>query len=236
MQTAPTYTPSGEHLAPAGYDQYPRKDRSWTLLAVAAILMLALVAGGLLLVRSAQTSTDAQGVLAAKQSDQSATTVARSVASVAEPTVPADVATTAAPNNGAGNVAPTGNNNGAPAPAAPKPAAPVTTAPAPKPAAPAPVITSFTTPENIDCHNGNFQNFSASWTTTNAVKTTISIDGPGIYKTYGPNDSDSLPFNCSTPHTFLLTAYGQDGHTVTKSITLQPRNVQTPPQPGDEDE
>ena len=97
----------------------------------------------------------------------------------------------------------------------------------PAPSAPAPVISSFSTPENIDCHNGNFQNFSASWTTQNAVKTTISIDGPGIYKTYGPNDSDSLPFNCSTPHTFLLTAFGQDGHTVTKSITLQPRNVQT---------
>ncbi|MFN8027949.1 MAG: hypothetical protein U0W40_16770 [Acidimicrobiia bacterium] len=92
---------------------------------------------------------------------------------------------------------------------------------------PAPVITSFTTPENIDCHNGNSQTFSASWTTTNAVKTTISIDGAGVYKTYGANDSDSLPFNCTSSHTFLLTAYGSDGRTVTRSITLQPRNAQT---------
>jgi len=97
----------------------------------------------------------------------------------------------------------------------------------PAPSAPAPVIYSFSTPENIDCHNGNFQNFSASWTTQNAVKSTISIDGPGIYKSYGPNDSDSLPFNCSSSHTFLLTAYGADGHSVSKMITLQPRNVQT---------
>jgi len=99
--------------------------------------------------------------------------------------------------------------------------------PNPAPSGPAPVIYSFTTPDNIDCHNGNFQNFSASWTTQNAVKTTISIDGPGLYKTYGPNDNDSLPFNCSSSHSFTLTAFGADGRTVTKSITLQPRNVQS---------
>ena len=95
------------------------------------------------------------------------------------------------------------------------------------PSGPAPVIATFVTPDNIDCHNGNSQNFSASWTTTNAVKTTISIDGPGIYKTYGADGSDSLPFNCSSSHSFLLTAYAQDGRSVTKTITLQPRNVQT---------
>lgn len=103
-----------------------------------------------------------------------------------------------------------------------------------QPGAPAPVILSFHTPENIDCHNGNFQTFSASWTTKNAVKTTISIDGPGIYKTYPANADESLPFNCSSPHTFLLTAFGSDGTTVSRSITLQPRNVQTPSS-GDDD-
>jgi len=102
------------------------------------------------------------------------------------------------------------------------------------PTAPAPVILTFVTPENIDCHNGNFQTFSASWTTKNAVKTTISIDGPGIYKTYPANADESLPFNCSSPHTFLLTAFGSDGATVSRSITLQPRNVQTPSS-GDDD-
>jgi hypothetical protein len=99
---------------------------------------------------------------------------------------------------------------------------------------PAPVITKFQTPENIDCHNGNFQNFSASWTTVNAVKTTISIDGAGVYQTYGPNADTSLPFNCSSAHTFRLTAFGSDGKTVSRSTTLQPRNVQ-PPSNGDDD-
>ena len=93
------------------------------------------------------------------------------------------------------------------------------------PRGPAPVITSFTTPDNIDCHNGNSQTFTASWS-TNGVKATISIDGPGIYKTYDPSGTDSLPFDCSSSHSFLLTAYGQDGQTSTKTITLEPRNAQ----------
>lgn len=96
----------------------------------------------------------------------------------------------------------------------------------PPPSSSAPAIVSFQTPDSIDCHNGDFQTFTASWTTTNAVKVTISIDGPGIYDTYPANGDTSLPFNCSSSHSFLLTAYGQDGKTATKSITLQPRNVQ----------
>ncbi len=94
------------------------------------------------------------------------------------------------------------------------------------PSGPPPSVASFVTPDNIDCHNGNSQMFSASWTTTNSVKSTIAIDGGGIYKTYDANASDSLPFNCSSPHTFVVTAYAQDGRTATKSVTLQPRNVQ----------
>ena len=101
------------------------------------------------------------------------------------------------------------------------------------PSGPKPSIDSFTTPENIDCHNGNFQNFTATWTTTNATEVTISIDGPGVYATYPADGETSLPFNCSSSHTFLLTARGQDGQTATRSITLQPRNVQA--QGSDED-
>jgi hypothetical protein len=101
--------------------------------------------------------------------------------------------------------------------------------------APAPTITSFETPENIDCHNGNFQEFTASWTTTNAVDVTISIDGPGAYASYPANGSTSLPFNCSSSHTFLLTANGHGGQVATRTVTLDPRNVQMPDQ-GDDDE
>jgi hypothetical protein len=134
-------------------------------------------------------------------------TTSSTVAGQASTTVAQSQATSAPSKSG-------GQSSGSPTTASP-------------PSGPAPVIATFVTPDNIDCHNGNFQTFSASWTTTNAAKVTISIDGPGIYKTYAANGSDSLPFNCSTSHSFLLTAYAQDGRTATKTITLQPRNVQT---------
>lgn len=138
-----------------------------------------------------------------------ATKTASTVVGQASTTV-AQAPATNAPSNG-------GGSSGAPA----------TTSP---PSGPAPAITTFVTPDSIDCHNTDSPLFSASWTTTDAVKVTIAIDGPGIYKTYPANGSDSLPFNCSSSHTFLLTAYGQDGRTATKTITLQPRNVR-PPEP-----
>ncbi len=101
--------------------------------------------------------------------------------------------------------------------------------------APVPTINSFDTPENIDCHNGNLQEFTVSWSTANAANVTISIDGPGIYNTYPTNGSTILPFNCSSAHTLLLTAFGQDGKTTTKTVTLEPRNVQTTtPDPEDQ--
>ncbi len=100
---------------------------------------------------------------------------------------------------------------------------------------PAPVIDSFQTPDDIDCHNGNLQDFSVSWTTTDAHKVTISIDGPGIYAEYPVDGDTSLPFNCSTSHTFLLTAYGSNGQKATRTITLEPRNAQSEAT-GDEDE
>ena len=214
----------------------PVQNRNRTPLVIGFVVLalfalLAGIAGGVLITRTGSTSAAAsvgeQASLAGTRTGQAGTIVALSPATVTD--APAEAPVDAPTVTVAPTVAP------APAPApqpAPKPQpAPVTTPkPTTPPAPPAatPAITSFTTPENIDCHNGNFQNFSASWTTTNAVKTTISIDGPGVYKTYAANASDSLPFNCSTPHTFLLTAFGQDGHTVTKSITLQPRNVQPP--------
>lgn len=97
----------------------------------------------------------------------------------------------------------------------------------PTPAGPAPTIDSFETPEDIDCHNGNFQEFTASWTTTGAERVTIAIDGPGIYAEYAADGETSLPFNCSSSHTFTLVAEGSDGQTASRQITLQPRNVQT---------
>lgn len=57
---------------------------------------------------------------------------------------------------------------------------------------------------------------------------TISIDGPGVYSEYPADGEASLPFNCSTAHTYLLTAHASNGRTATRTVTLEPRNAQQP--------
>jgi hypothetical protein len=199
--------------------------------------MLALLAGGLLVACSDDDSSDeASGTTFTKgapttEAPASDTTLGES----AGPGSTVVVVTPPADGGGASGGGQTGGGSsgggqaGTPTPSTAP--APTTTAPT----SPPPVITGFTTPESIDCHNGDFQEFTASWTTTNAVKVTISIDGPGVYDEYPANGSTSLPFSCSSSHTFLLTAHGAAGQTAAKSITLQPRNVQAPAGPEADD-
>jgi hypothetical protein len=103
------------------------------------------------------------------------------------------------------------------------------------PTGPQPSIVSFDTlsgNDDVDCHNGNSQNFSATWDTTDAVRVAITGGGDNL----PPDGETSLPFDClSAPHTYTLTAYGSGGHTATQSLTLPARNVQGQEQP-DEDE
>jgi hypothetical protein len=234
-----TVHPNAAYGAPVTYAPSGADDRSSNKgLAVIVGLVVALLflGGGTLGLRalasspSSVSASPAGGSAGGSAGGAAApglagTTVAPTATTPVAPVTTAAPAPTTVPDAPAPK-APTGG--GAPAPTNP---------PAPQPpAAPKPAITSFTTPETIDCHNGNFQQFTASWTTTNATKVSISIDGPGVYKYYPANGSDSLPFSCDTPHSFLLTAYGADGSTVSTSITLQPRNVQTPPAPGADDE
>jgi hypothetical protein len=222
-----------------------RRHRSALLALLGAVFVLVVVSAGLVAALVTRGSAPAGRAIVA--SDTVPGSVAPAVeALVAGPTaveVPVGgvpgidpvTPTGGGPGGSAGGASSAGAGGGSGAPN-PRPPSPPTVPPTvpPTPASPAPVITSFATPPNIDCHNGNQQSFSASWSTQHATRVTISIDGPGVYKTYGPTGSDSLPFNCSSSHTFLLTAYGQDGRTVTRTITLQPRNVQQPSPADDE--
>jgi len=85
-----------------------------------------------------------------------------------------------------------------------------------------PSITSFDTPA-VHCVGPFFplQYIDINWTTQFATKVTLSIDGPGVYKTYlGASGSDSVPFGCPGSHTYLLTAYNASGMSVSQSVTI----------------
>jgi hypothetical protein len=50
---------------------------------------------------------------------------------------------------------------------------------------------------------------------------TISVDGPGVYGSYGPNASTTITVPCNgQTHTYLLTAKAANGQTATKSISV----------------
>jgi hypothetical protein len=63
-----------------------------------------------------------------------------------------------------------------------------------------------------------------SWRVTGATGVTLSVDGPGIYASYGPNGSQAFNFGCGGPvgstetHTYTLTTIG--GVTVSKTISV----------------
>jgi hypothetical protein len=94
----------------------------------------------------------------------------------------------------------------------------------------APVITSFTaTPSPFPCSGpGDSGQVTLNWTTTNATGVSVSIDGPGIFGSFGPSGTRQVPFaTCSSAHTYTLTARGQGNQQVAQTITVQP--AVTPP-------
>jgi hypothetical protein len=60
-----------------------------------------------------------------------------------------------------------------------------------------------------------------SWATQNATGVDLSVDGPGIYGSYGPSGSTTLNVPCNgATHTYMLTAKGSNGQTATKTISV----------------
>lgn len=105
-----------------------------------------------------------------------------------------------------------------PATSPPATSPPVTSPPVTSP--PKPVITSFSIPKTVSCAGEQVPYISLSWTTSNASAVSLAIDGPGVYKNYqGGSGSDSVPFSCVGPHTYLLTATGSAGSS-SKSVTV----------------
>jgi hypothetical protein len=96
-----------------------------------------------------------------------------------------------------------------------------------------PVIEHFRVSSKPSCPSGTDQvqyegqPVTLTWKVSGAEKTTISVDGPGIYDTYGAADSVTLNFPCGgdpgsyQTHTYLLTAICPDGITTTKKLTVK---------------
>ena len=113
---------------------------------------------------------------------------------------------------------PTNRTNAPRATSPPATSPPATSPPVTSP--PKPVITSFSIPKTVSCAGEQVPYISLSWTTSNASVVSLAIDGPGLYKNYqGGSGSDSVPFSCVGPHTYLLTATGPAGSS-SKSVTV----------------
>jgi len=63
---------------------------------------------------------------------------------------------------------------------------------------------------------------------TGADRTTLSVDGPGVYNEYGTEDSATLAFPCTgdpgtvQTHTYTLSGIGPDGSR-SRKLTVQAR-------------
>ena len=127
-----------------------------------------------------------------------------------------------------------GNSPSASAAATPT-AVPVTVAPTAAPTAVStkPAFASLDIPHTVSCLDMNGQLIQGnvyppiSWNAINATGITISIDGPGIFGSYGPSGSftpqdETIPFSCSEPfkHTYLFTTTGGSGPAATKQVTI----------------
>jgi hypothetical protein len=100
-----------------------------------------------------------------------------------------------------------------------------TTAPTQAPAT-GPQITSLNaSPGSVACTGTGGESTTVSWSTSNASQTTLSIDGPGIYGTYGPSGSVNSGPGCPpegdpVSHSYTVTAKGPGGQTQ-KTINVQ---------------
>ncbi len=91
-----------------------------------------------------------------------------------------------------------------------------------------PIITSYTSSTtSIACPASDVSTtvptptVTLSWATQNATGVDLSVDGPGVYSSYGPSGSTTLNVPCDgNTHTYKLTAKGSNGQTATKTISV----------------
>ena len=190
--------------------------RKFILFGVVALLVgLGVGALLMLLLRNGETNNSAvESGATSTVSSTASSTVPTSDSQVLQSTIVPESSIEPTPTNRPN--APRATSPPATSPPATSP--PVTSPPVTSP--PKPVITSFSIPKTVSCAGEQVPYISLSWTTSNASVVSLAIDGPGLYKNYqGGSGSDSVPFSCMGPHTYLLTATGSAGSS-SKSVTV----------------
>jgi len=190
--------------------------RKFILFGVVALLVgLGVGALLMLLLRNGETNNSAvESGATSTVSSTASSTVPTSDSQVLQSTIVPESSIEPTPTNRPN--APRATSPAATSPPATSP--PVTSPPVTSP--PKPVITSFSIPKTVSCAGEQVPYISLSWTTSNASVVSLAIDGPGLYKNYqGGSGSDSVPFSCVGPHTYLLTATGPAGSS-SKSVTV----------------
>ncbi|GAA1647976.1 hypothetical protein [Actinoplanes couchii] len=81
-----------------------------------------------------------------------------------------------------------------------------------------PIIAAFGVTQHPSCPTG--KPVVLSWRVTGAERTTLSVDGPGVYDTYGAEASATINFPCDDQaHTYTLAVAGPEG-TESKTLTV----------------
>ncbi|MFC4070049.1 hypothetical protein [Actinoplanes subglobosus] len=196
------------------YEPSSARGRRWFVAALVAMVSLAVAAGVTLSrIRDADAGTGPGQALTDLTPSEPSSAVAE------EPTAsaPAEKLATRAPKEPpAEQASPASTEHGATGPAIARFA----------------VASKPVCPSGTDQVRYEGQPVRLEWKVTGADRTTLAVDGPGVYATYGTTDSAELAFPCSgepggeASHTYTLTAIGENG-TKSKTITVKARIQET---------
>jgi hypothetical protein len=101
------------------------------------------------------------------------------------------------------------------------------------------VIVYFRVKQKPQCPQGTNQNpipgipLIVEWQVTGAAGVTLSVDGPGVYKSYGPQGTETFTFGCGGPvgstvsHTYILNAERNGAH-ASKTLTASAKVNEIP--------